>query len=57
MLRWLLLATAGLLAVLIVVQQVRGDEGAAPVPLAIAAVAMAFGGWISGRAALWLERQ
>lgn len=55
-LRWLLLATAALMAILIIVQHYRGDEGADPLTLGIGAVAMALCGWACGRAGAWFAR-
>ena len=52
-LRWLLMITAGLLLILIVVQYLRGDEGAAPVPLLAMAALMAAGAWVCAKAAAW----
>ncbi|HRK25090.1 MAG TPA: hypothetical protein PLQ11_09075 [Beijerinckiaceae bacterium] len=56
-LRWMLLVTAGLVVILLVVQQLRGDAEAAPGALAIFAVITAGIGWLCGRAAVWFERQ
>lgn len=55
-LRWLLFVTGGLMLLLVVVQQVRGDDGAAPLSLGIAALAMLAGGYICGKAASFFER-
>lgn len=47
-LRWLIWAAAGLLVVLIVVQVLRGDVWAQPVPNALVALGLAVGGWLAG---------
>jgi hypothetical protein len=54
-LRWLLFATAALMLVLLIVQQLRGDPGAVPVQLGIGAILMLAAGIICGRAARWFE--
>lgn len=54
--RWLLWIAAALLVVLIVVQALRGDAGASPLANAIAALAMAAGGWACRWAAAWILR-
>ena len=47
LMKWMFLATGGLLLVLMVVQQVRGDDGAHPGALLIGAAGMAALGWIA----------
>ena len=53
LLKWLLLLTAGLLAVLIVVQHLRGDAEAAPGALALFAGGAAALGWLCGKASAY----
>lgn len=53
LMKWLFLVTAGLLAILIVVQQLRGDAEAAPGQLALFAAVMVVLGWLSGKASVW----
>ena len=53
LMRWLFFVTAGLVVVLLIVQQLRGDAEAAPVQLALFAGVVAVLGWASGKASLW----
>lgn len=57
LMKWLFLITAGLLAVLVVVQQVRGDAEAAPLQLGLFAVVMAVLGVVSGKVSRWFLPQ
>ena len=52
LMKWLFWGTAVLMLVLLVVQQLRGDEGAVPVQLAIGAGAMG----LLGLACVWGSR-
>lgn len=53
LIRWLLYVTAGLVVVLVIVQQLRGDAEAAPLQLALFAGVAAIAGWASGKASGW----
>ena len=53
LLKWLFFVTAGLLTVLIIVQQLRGDAEAAPLQLGGLAAVMGVLGWISAKASGW----
>jgi hypothetical protein len=57
LMKWLFFVTAGLLAVLIVVQQLRGDAEAAPAQLALFALIMAALGVVSGKVSRWFLPQ
>jgi hypothetical protein len=53
--RGLCLLAGGLLGLLALVQQVRGDEGAQPAVLGLGVVILLVLGLLSGRVAAWLE--
>ncbi|MCA0421989.1 MAG: hypothetical protein LCH61_01485 [Proteobacteria bacterium] len=54
-LKYLFAVTGGLMLILLVVQQVRGDVEAAPVALGIGTCGMAALAWISGRGATYFR--
>jgi len=53
LMKWLFFITAALLAILVVMQQVRGDAEAAPMELGVLALVMAGLGWVSSKASGW----
>ncbi len=54
-LRWVLWGTAALLVVLVVVQAMRGDDGARPDINGTVAALLGLFGWLSGRASARLH--
>lgn len=57
LMKWLFFVTSGLVLILMVVQQLRGDAEAAPAQLAVFAVVVAALGWASGRASHFFMRR
>lgn len=55
--RGLCFLAGGLLGLLAVVQQVRGDEGAQPAALGLGVVILLVVGWLSGRVAAFFQAQ
>ena len=47
LMKWLFIGTGALMLLLVIVQQVRGDEGAQPVPLLIGTAGMAGLAWLA----------
>ena len=47
LMKWMFLGTGGLMLVLLVVQQLRGEEGAQPLALVMGAAVMGALGWIA----------
>ena len=52
---WLFYIAGGLLALLVIVQQIRGTDAADPLPLVAGAAMMILLGWISRRLERWLK--